>query len=404
MPPDEVGAYYLIASIVAVGILFAQFGTQQAIVRMLGAEDADSATGGRRKAIRLGFLLVCLGIIAVGLLYTTVIGNWLGNTVFNAVPVANMAILTAGWIALRALQNFTSQVFRGLHRIGHASFFEGATTGIFLAIALAIFWVTRGSLDLDRVLMVTLGALALTLAIGFFRLSRLYSVMAPSGGPETRAILDIAFPLFVASISLQGASEMHVWILGVAVYGAAFRLARFVVIPLLIINSVIPPMVAQLFAQNEMQSVERVLRLTTTVASIPSIVIVTLLGIWAAPVLSALFGEFYAGGATALLILLFAQLINSLSGSPGVLLSMSGHQSIVMRLALLSGLLGVGTSALLVPTFGGMGAASGVAVGMVLHNMSMWLYCRKRLGVRTHMIIRGLIPALRGAYNALRMR
>lgn len=411
MPPDQVGAYFLIASIVAVGILFAQFGTQQAIVKLLGARGAEPDGGASRRAVRTGFVVVVAGICVVALLYVVFIGDWLGRAVFDSAHVAGLALLTAAWIALRSLQTFVAQVFRGFHRIGYASFFEGATTGVVLALALAFIWLIRGALSLEGVLLVTLAALLVTMVSGFYHLHRICAPMRPAPGLDIAGLLGVGLPLFVASIALQGAEEMHVWILGagaseeeVAIYGAAFRLAKFVVVPLLVVNSVIPPMVAQLFAQGDTNGLERVLRLTATVASIPSIVIVAVLGLWGGPVLGVLFGEYYAQGATVLLVLLLAQTVNALTGSPGVLLSMSGHQAVVMRFALLSGVLGVATSAVLVRPLGGLGAAFGVAVGMVLHNVIMWMYCRRSLGIRTHMLVSGAKGALAVALKVYRAR
>lgn len=411
MPPDQVGAYFLIASIVAVGILFAQFGTQQAIVKLLGARAAEPDGGSSHRALRTGFVVVAVGIGVVTLLYVAFIGDWLGRAVFDSTHVAGLALLTAAWIALRSLQTFVAQVFRGFHRIGYASFFEGATTGVVLALALAAIWLTRGTLSLEGVLLVTLAALLVTMVSGFYHLYRMCAPMRPAPGLDVGGLLSVGLPLFVASIALQGAAEMHVWILGagateeeVAIYGAAFRLAKFVVVPLLVVNSVIPPMVAQLFAQGDAKRLERVLRLTATVASIPSIVIMAVLGLWGAPVLGALFGEYYAQGATVLLVLLLAQTVNALTGSPGVLLSMSGHQAVVMRFALLAGVLGVATSAVLVRPLGGLGAALGVAVGMVLHNVTMWMYCQRKLGIKTHMLVSGLKESLVVALREYRAR
>lgn len=411
MPPDQVGAYFLIASIVAVGILFAQLGAQQAIVKLLGASIAEPESGSSRRAVRTGFVVVAVGIGVVASLYVAFIGDWLGREVFDSVRVADLALLTALWIALLSLQRFVAQVFRGFHRIGYASFFEGATTGVVLVLVLAFIWLTRGALSLEGVLLVTLGALLVTMVSGFYQLARICSVMKPATGLDVTGLLSVGLPLFVANVALMGTAETHVWILGaaateeeVAIYGAAFRLAKFVVVPLLIVNSVIPPMIAQLFAQGDAKGLERVLRLTATAASIPSIAIVAVLGLWGGPVLGALFGGYYAQGAAVLLVLLLAQAVNALTGSPGVLLSMSGHQAVVMRFAVLAGVLGVATSALLVRPLGGLGAALGVAVGMVLHNVTMWIYCRRSLGVKTHMLVTGLKESLAVALRECRTR
>ena len=75
-----------------------------------------------------------------------------------------------------------------------------------------------------------------------------------------------------------------------------------------------------------------------------------------------------------------------------------------MRFAVISGLLGIASSLLLVSTYGGTGVAIGVSVGLVLHNMSMWHYCYKKLGVKTHMRLKGLGDSLTLIKNEYKLK
>ena len=168
-------------------------------------------------------------------------------------------------------------------------------------------------------------------------------------------------------------------------FGAASRTAKFIALPLLVINSVIPPMIAQLYGEQRFRKVEQVLRATAAVASVPAIAIMVILGLSASSFLSFLFGSYYARGADVFLILLAAQTVNVLSGSPGVLLTMAGRQSVLMKFSVSSGLAGGLTSLLLVGKYGATGVAAGVATGMLLHNIGMWVYCRSAMGIRTHL-------------------
>ena len=196
----------------------------------------------------------------------------------------------------------------------------------------------------------------------------------------------------VAGLTVPGLSEAHIWILGwvrgedvVATYGAAYRLARFVVMPLVIINSVIPPMIARFMAEGKKDSVERVLRATASVTSIPSLLVVVFLSLFANHILEICYGGFYAKGAGVLIVLSLAQAVNTISGSPGVLLMMSDRQSIFMRFSVVCGSLGVLTSFLLVAPLGQLGVALGVATGLISHNLGMWFYCKHIIGIKTHM-------------------
>lgn len=397
LDPDEVGVYYLLVSVVTVGALAAQLGVHQGIVRVLAGGLVGHESDVSRKAIRSAFIIVAFGSLLISLPYGLGGGQWLGEALFGSSLAKEMAVLVAIWIAICALQKLLSQIFRGLHYIGYATFYEGTFSALLLVATLCIFWLSGWEVELGDIIQITLCVLLVSSLLALLTLSRSTVKLEVASGVEIKSLLKISLPLFIASITVLGATEAHIWILGavksedeVAIYGAAYRLAKLVVLPLIIINSVIPPMIAQFVAQGKMKEVERVLRVTATVSGIPSIFVVVLISFGAADILTLLFGDFYSQGEAVLIIVMGAQAMNALTGSPGVLLMMSNYQSVVMKTALLSGVLGLITSLLLVESLGGEGVAYGVAVGLSSHNIVMWAYCRYRLQINTHMGASGI--------------
>jgi len=392
LSPDVVGVYYIIASIVAVAAIAVQLGSHQAIVKLLAINEPGMASNSIRGSIKAAFIIAGFGICIFSAFYLLGFGKWLGEELFMSALVVDMVLPTTLWVGLLALQILFSQIFRGFHNIGYASIFEGVSTGVFAVISLFAVWLIYEYSSLQLVLWVINLSLLLSLVIAFFLFRKIYLEAPKTNEINIRGLTHIGFPLFVASIAIPGFTEMHVWILSVsanddevAIYGAAFRLAKFVVVPLLIINSVIPPMIAQFIAGNRLHDAERVLRSTAAIAGVSSILIVIFLMFIGKDILSLIFGEFYEQGSAVLIILACAQALNALTGSPGVLLMMSGHQSIFMKLAIISGIIGAVTSFLLVSALNYIGVAIGVSTALVLHNLAMWLYCQKQLGISTHM-------------------
>jgi O-antigen/teichoic acid export membrane protein len=69
-----------------------------------------------------------------------------------------------------------------------------------------------------------------------------------------------------------------IWILGAltsdtsdAVYANAYKLVTFVVMPLLVVNLVMPPIVAEMYAQGRTARLERTLRAFSTLSGVPSL-------------------------------------------------------------------------------------------------------------------------------------
>lgn len=390
LTPQEVGAYYIITSIVVICALIAQFGAHQAIVKQLGFVGV-TALNKQKKIIKTVFIVVLTGAFLVCLPFSLGVSGLVGEKLFSSSLVAGAGFFISFWILLRASQTTISQIYRGKQCFFRATVFEGALTSLLITSAFGICWIFNIPISFDEALIITLCALAISVATGMFLLVRGFWQIKAEKGYEFFSLLQLSFPLFVASIAIPGAAEAHVWILAansneemVAIYGVAYRLAKFVVIPLLIINSVLPPIIANLYAKKESAMIETILRFTATLAAIPSVLGMLFLFFYSTEILSLLFGEVYSKGSSVLIMIVFAQTINVLTGSPGVLLSMSGHQKVVMNYALLSGVIGLLVSLLLVIDMGIVGVALGVSVGLISHNFFMCWYCWSLLKIKTY--------------------
>jgi O-antigen/teichoic acid export membrane protein len=97
--------------------------------------------------------------------------------------------------------------------------------------------------------------------------------------------------------------------------------------------------------------------------------------------LTVLYGADYAGGATALVILVLGQLVNVATGSTGALLSMTGHQRSWMVLSSLALVLNIVLCVLLIPRFGFVGAAAGTSISVSILNIVGVIVARLSLGV-----------------------
>ncbi len=392
LSPEAVGAYYLMASIAAIGALVALLGMQHAVVRVVAGCADQAKNSGARRAFRGAFVVFLAGALLTGLIYALWLGRWLGTRVFDAPLLVSFSALTAAWIVLRGGQIFVSQGLRSYHQLKLGSIFDGTATTVIIMAGFAALLLVKPSIGLDAALMVTILALLTSLLIGGRYLRRAYLQTPAEAGIELRGVLRIGFPLFILSIAIPGLSEAHIWILGgaasedqVAIYGVVNRLAKFVVISLIIVNEVIPSTIAQLWRLGDRMAIEKTLRTVATISAIPAILIVVVLAFAGGDLLALVFGEFYREGSTALLILVLAQAVNALSGSPGILLIMSDYQNVTMVIGIIAGILGLAISLGTVATHGVNGIATGAGTSIVVHNFLMWLYCRKRIGITTHM-------------------
>lgn len=392
LTPDQLGGYFIIASVAVSGAMLAQFGTHQAVVRLVAGGLARGDPGGVRRSLRSVLVIALTGAAVVAGGYALGVGDWVAGSVFKSEPVRAVVALTALWIVLRHGQTLLAQTFRGFQDLRLAAVYEGGLTQLLLASLLAVAWIAGRQLSLADAVQLTLLAFALTLVTGgwLLRAQHLAGLPAVAGfalGPTLR----LSAPLFVSSASIIVLGEMHLWILGaaasaeqVALYGAGFRLMQLVLLPLSLVNHVIPPMVAELHAKRQRDRLVQVLRVSATFAAIPAFVVLAVLMVFAGDVLRLVYGDYFQAGAAVLVIMALGQAINVFTGSPGVLLSMSDRQATLMRASLAGGLIGVVTSGLLVWKLGAVGAAAGYATGLATQNVLMAVICRRSLGIKTY--------------------
>jgi O-antigen/teichoic acid export membrane protein len=170
----------------------------------------------------------------------------------------------------------------------------------------------------------------------------------------------------------------------VAIFGAASRFGKFVSIPLIIVNGIMPSTISQLHALSDKNSIEKVLQTFALIAALVTTVSAIIILLYPEEILGLLFGDSYIAGRSILMVLVVGNTIGVFVGSPGVLLAMTDHQKMSMVIGVISGLLGIAISLLMVKEYGTLGVAIGISTGRVINNISIWLYCLFVLKVKSH--------------------
>ena len=412
LSPQDLGIFFLVFSVVSFFAVLGSLGLNTAIVRFLAENLGLNRPEGARATAKKILLAGTLGSSAVGVAYF-LFGVPVLATAFGAPALEAVAGLTAGWILVLTLQNLFAEAFRGLHDIRLAAIFGRSAAGfgslasaVLLVLVLAMLWALDRRVDLRTVILVAVltGVAAAALAGWLFR-GKLRAL--PNGGslrdaPALGGVLRLAGPLLVADLTLFVLLQADLWILGVflpqdevALYGAAARLVTFVLMPLLIVNAVLPPVIAEKYAQGKTRELQQTLRVTATLAGIPAAFVLFGFVFFGEQILTVVFGGYYGGGAAILTALSLGQLVSVLTGSCGVTLAMTGHQTLMMATTVASGVLTVAAGLLAVGPFGSTGVAVASAAGLGLQNVLLWLGARYATGMRTNVGIRHLPKDLR---------
>jgi O-antigen/teichoic acid export membrane protein len=224
---------------------------------------------------------------------------------------------------------------------------------------------------------------------GLYYLKKLFPPLFDRRTPakfETRALFGVSVPMSIA----QGAQYLNNWsailILGafaagapVGIFNAAARTATFLTVVRFAFSGIFSPIISGLYARQDTAEMGRlykdVSRWIFTGAFALFLVIVVF-----APEVMAVFGEDFAAGATALVIVAVAQLYSSSVGPAPRMLAMTENQNLAMIATAVAAGTGVVVSLILIPRLEVLGAAMGMATAIITENTGTMTAVKWRLG------------------------
>lgn len=304
------------------------------------------------------------------------------------------------------IQELFAESFLGFHDVRLTTLFGsiavGGSAGLImralLLTSLLTLWWSGDQTTLTTVLLIMLGSGSITaLTAGWLLYARTASLPGLQGPKAPRIglgeMIGVSGPLLVTSLAQFVLVYSDIWILAafrsqeeVAIYGAAARFVILVTMPLMIVNAVLPPVIAELYARGERGRLERTLRPVASLAGIPALLALAAFAVAGGPILGLVYGDFYRSGALVLALLSLGKLTTVWTGSCGLTLQMTGHQKLMMWISISTGLLFVAGALLVVRDYGTTGVASMGAASLVLQNVLMVLVARRKTGMWTHVM------------------
>ena len=402
---QEFGVYFLAFSIISLGAVVGSLGLPKTVLRFVAENMTLGQPGRTRRAIYTALGLGALGALCISLAYLFVVGDLVSRYLFQSSALVAIIGLTAGWMAISAMQEIMAETFRGFHDIRMATLFGGLATGgksaglimrIMLLACLALLGLMSGwDTDLRTVMLASIGSGAASSLLAAIFLHKRISSLGTQGmenpisaGDELRD----AFPILIISLtSFILLSAADIWILGifrsdaeVAVYGAAARLVALIAMPLLLTNLVLPPIIAEMYAQGRTAALEGTLRSFSTLSGVPSLLVLIVFMLLGGPILGVGYGSGYQSAAMVLVLLSAGKLAAVWAGSCGAVLQFTGHQGSMLRVNLLTSPLFIIGALLVVRDYGPVGIASMTAAVTVLQNAALVFVAKRKTGIWTH--------------------
>ncbi|MDA3876550.1 MAG: flippase [Halothiobacillus sp.] len=382
------GTYAYAFAIMNLLMVAAVAGVPTLLLREVAAAHGQQRWGLLRGAlIRSGqlVLLASVSVSLIGLLVLWVMADRLGAAQLYT------TLLMLLVLPLEALAKTIASTMLGLHRV-----VVGQAVGMLLRPLLvlvgvgSIFLLDPAFLQPQYAMAAQLAAAGVVLLVGGWMLSR-YLPAASRTEPaeyQSRKWLKSALPFTLIGgagiINNQADIIMLGWFgsaADVGIYRVAVQGATLVVFGLQAANSVIAPHFARLYAQGDMDKLQRLVTASARVALLVALPFALAFVFAGDTIVARVFGAEFAASHLPLAILALGQLANAAFGSVGFLLTMTGNESHTARVLWQTALLNVVLNGLLIPLYGMAGAAVASAISLLIWNALLFVRVGKSLGI-----------------------
>lgn len=295
-------------------------------------------------------------------------------------------------VPLLALGNVRGAALRGLHRVVEGQLAENLVKPGMLVLLLGGALLVGLSFSPAQAMVLQVAVAVVAFGVGAWLLLRATPAEIRRACPrfESRLWLQSILPLaFIGGMQLINKNASIV-ILGffvpaeqIGIYRVAVQASILAAFGLHAMNMVLAPRFASLYARREMERLQHLVTSSARAILAFNLLVTAgfvLLGQW---FLGLFFGVEFITAYLPLIILLIGQFVNSVAGSVGFLLNMTGHERDYALRMVVSALINLILNLLLAPLFGIAGAAMATAAGLVTTNVLLWWVVRKRLGINS---------------------
>lgn len=399
--PDGFGLYSYVFALVSLLAIPAQFGLPKLVVRETARAQVAEDWARMRGVWRWTTYVVL--VLALSMAMLAMIMAWVYSDRFSGLQFWTFA---CGMVLmpLMALARLRGAALQGLRRVVLGQLPEGVVRPVLFIVF--IFSVPALHINTELNAALAMGLHVLASGIAFMLGAWILYIAKPNQLNadllpiyEVRRWLSAAWPLALIAGMQQINTYTDIIMLGifipaseVGIYRVAVQGAMFVIFGLQSVGMFVSPYFARLYAQSDMERLQRLVTLSSRLSFFTAVPLVTVLMIWGTEILGFLFGESYENAYVPMAILLIGQLINALFGSVGMLLSMTGHERDTARGVMIAAFSNVVLNLILIPEYGMNGAAVATSTTLIIWNVLLWRDVRRRMCIDCMAVRIGSVP------------
>lgn len=384
-----------------------KFGLDSATLRFLSTYRAKGERSLAAGLIRFASVIAILsGLLCAALffLFSSALAHLIYHKEVYELPFKEAALL----IPLIGMQLVIASGLQALKAIKWKVYMDRLIQPGLTLVSLLVFYAL--GLRLEALILATICGYLGSTIVGQVLLRKAKKNLVRDVTPryEPKTWVRFAFPMFFNSMIRNILNSTDVLFLGalattsqVGLYGAADRVSYFVVAPLIALNVVFSPIIAELHSHGKRKQLENMFKVVTKWSFSLSWPVFLCCLVFHDAILGV-FGEKYIAAGIVLIILAFGNLVDSGVGSVNYLLVMTGRPRIILLNTVSSIVVNVSLALILIPRFSIEGAAWAAALTVIVLNLVGLIEVYLFMGIHPYRwdilkpVVAGAIAALVG--------
>ncbi len=372
--PEQYGVYNIGLSAATIAYSLGLFGMDDALVRYVALWMSRGDDKGVWGSIQIG-LLISMSLSTLTAVGLFVLSQVIAIQVFHDAQLAPVLQLVSVIVPFLTLSDVLAGATRGFKKMEHTVIAQNLIQPA-LRVILIIFFAIAGLTVVEAIIIYGLADLAASVVLTFF-LNREFSLRRPlrEARHDVKGVLDYSFPIWLSDLMTNFRSSIQTVLIGslsgvltVGIFSVANQLNLFADLVQSSATTAVKPIIVELHDRGNNVQLGRLYQTVSKWMFAFNLPVFLLIVLFPATILS-IFGKGFAQGATALIILASASLVDAVTGMCGAVLDMTGYTKLklfnsITRLALIMGL-----NVLLIPDYGIVGAAIAALVGETVVNL-----------------------------------
>lgn len=405
---ESYGLYKLAISAAAIVAGVAALGLDSALVRYVAILRRQKDEDGLWGALQLGVVVsavisILLSVALFALAY------YVADVAFGEPDLAPALQFVAIFVPFMTVSSVLAGATRGFKKMEYSVLSTDVTLLLVRLVLVGVLFFS-GLDPLMAVIAFGMGDLCVTFLLLYF-VNREFSLKRPirSARHDKREILSFSIPLWISGLLKTFRGNIQTLILGslstVSTVGIFAIVSQLNMVGRMSLNSMTissKPIIAELHSRGEYNQIGGLYRTTSRWALTLNLPILIVMAVFSAEILG-IFGEEYADGKVAMIILAFAELVNVSTGICGSIVDMTGHTRWKLFNSITQMVVVIGLNLLLIPRYDLLGVAIATMAGIAITNLMRFgeVYYLFRLHPYDRTFIKPILAAIVGIATAL---